>query len=501
MQVINEKPLIFIDNPYVDEISVEYRRVNKLLNDAMKLSHSSFITLQDIIDKDSAITRGVDQPGPDVPEGVPLVQVENMNLDRSINIEALGTTSKEISNRYKRTILKTGDIIVSIRATIGRVVEVPKELEGANITRGSALIRLSDKSMNEFLMLYLESDLGQLQMTLNTRGAAIRSINLSDLREIKIPETDDNTQKTIIKRYIKILSLSEDIISNSKKFMDVRNKVHDKLNKILTNDSDNKKRNNKKSENLWDWGNCLDNNCAISTINEQCAIVRNLNQDRLDSRYSLPQRLRKVVAEKPNEWCCLSDHASVERTTYNSDATLEHIAIDKMPNDPWQQFDVSEGYVGSTILLEKGDIAISRLMPTIMNGKCFMAWKKMTGSAEFIRVRIDKNYQKIIFFWLKSEIVRKFLLANVRGSSASQKRFTEDDLKNLPIPKDIIDYPEEYLSKCEKALSEALDFEKKSHVLKEKSENILRKAKSNIFSLLDDDWFNALVNEAKEVLK
>jgi len=496
MQTISHKPLIFIESQNYDKLTVELRQLNYKLDKYFNQITYDFEPLSSFVDANTPITRGIDNPGEHDPQGIPIIKIENMLENRMIDIESLNRVSPEVSNTCSRSILKSNDIVISIAGTIGRLVKIPVELNGANITRNTALIRLKNLEIIEFIMLYLESELAQLQFALHTRGGAVRVISLESLRKIKIPKVNTNDQKLMVKRHYTILSLSKDIRSYSEKFLNIRKKAPEKLDKILTDDS-----NEKKSQSLWDWEKCLDTNCAISTINEKCAIVRNLNQDRLDPRYSLPQRLRKVVSKKPNEWCSLSDHASVERKTYNSNATLEHIAIDEMPNDPWQQFDISEGYVGSTILLEKGDIAISRLMPTILNGKCFMAWKKMTGSAEFIRVRIEERYQKIILFWLKSAIVREFLLANVRGSSASQKRFTEDDLKNLPIPKDIIDHSKEYLERCEKTLSDALDFEKKSYELKEKSNMIIQKAKSNIFNLLDDSWFNSLLSEAKEVLK
>lgn len=43
--------------------------------------------------------------------------------------------SEETSSRYQRTVLHEGDLVMSVRGTIGKIGIVTRELEGANITR------------------------------------------------------------------------------------------------------------------------------------------------------------------------------------------------------------------------------------------------------------------------------------------------------------------------------------------------------------------------------
>lgn len=185
MLVANKKPLVFLGSASIDEFSVEYRRIHRMLQDALEITHADFTDLQHLIEDSSSITYGIVKTGAPDPEGVPVVKVEDMNGDRTINTNDLSRVAPSTSQQYARTILKAKDILISIKGTIGRIAEVPPELDGGNITRDSALIRLRDKSSNEFMMLYLESELAQLQMTLHSRGAAVKGINLSDLKGSK----------------------------------------------------------------------------------------------------------------------------------------------------------------------------------------------------------------------------------------------------------------------------------------------------------------------------
>ena len=64
------------------------------------------------------------------------------------------------------------------------------------------------------MMLYLESELAQLQMTLHSRGAAVKGINLSDLREVKVPIIGKESQELIVKRYENIAKVANSKIKN-----------------------------------------------------------------------------------------------------------------------------------------------------------------------------------------------------------------------------------------------------------------------------------------------
>ncbi len=91
---------------------------------------------------DSPICYGILMPGNDVLGGVPVIKVKNF-VGGTIKEDELLHTSKEIDTEYQRSRLLPGDILLSIRGSVGEVCIVPNSLAGANITQDTASPEIS----------------------------------------------------------------------------------------------------------------------------------------------------------------------------------------------------------------------------------------------------------------------------------------------------------------------------------------------------------------------
>ncbi len=156
-------------------------------------------TLHEIAADDSPITYGVVQPGPEVEGGVPFIRGGDV-LGGRILVEQLRTISQRISNGYRRTQLRGGELLMSLVGYPGEVGVVPTELAGANIARQAALIRLADPKMVSYVMHYLSSIGGKRQVLGQSLGSAQQVVNLTDLRAVLIPlplldEADEITRR------------------------------------------------------------------------------------------------------------------------------------------------------------------------------------------------------------------------------------------------------------------------------------------------------------------
>lgn len=157
------------------------------------MARKRFVKLGDVVSQGRPICYGILMPGEEVPGGVPVIKVKDFP-DGVIHLDALVHTSKEIDEDYKRSRLLSGDLILSIRGTVGRVAEVPEELNGANITQDTARITVDPKYNAKYIRGVLESAPLQEEMMLNMRGVAIKGINIGFLRELLIPMSDRATQ-------------------------------------------------------------------------------------------------------------------------------------------------------------------------------------------------------------------------------------------------------------------------------------------------------------------
>lgn len=82
---------------------------------------------------------GIVQPGEHIKNGVPVVKVNNL-VSGLRNVSDLATISIDIDNKYNRTRLLGGELIISVVGTIGRTAIVPPNFTGCNLVRAIALI-------------------------------------------------------------------------------------------------------------------------------------------------------------------------------------------------------------------------------------------------------------------------------------------------------------------------------------------------------------------------
>ena len=109
-----------------------------------------FARLIELIDPARPITYGILVPGPDQPKGVKYVRVVDMK-DGGISPVGLRCTTEEISQAYRRSVLQSGDLLMSIRGHVGRLANVQPELAGANITQDTARLAIVGPSPYLFL--------------------------------------------------------------------------------------------------------------------------------------------------------------------------------------------------------------------------------------------------------------------------------------------------------------------------------------------------------------
>jgi type I restriction enzyme S subunit len=140
--------------------------------------------LEDVVSPTRKITYGILKPGPDQSGGIPYVRVVDIK-NSQINVGGLKRTTVAIATEYKRSTLREGDLLISIRGHVGRMAITPLECDGANITQDTARLAITAAN-TEFVKAHLETDPAKHWMTQRTKGAAVKGINLGDLRRFPL---------------------------------------------------------------------------------------------------------------------------------------------------------------------------------------------------------------------------------------------------------------------------------------------------------------------------
>lgn len=145
---------------------------------------------------DQPITYGVVKPGPEDPAGLRFIRGGDIANGR-IAVDSLRTITHEISQQYRRTLLRGGELVISLVGNPGQVAIVPESLCGANIARQVGLVRLSARVDARFVKYALLSPLGQSALGAHSIGSVQQVINLSDLRTVKVPVPPLSEQRAI----------------------------------------------------------------------------------------------------------------------------------------------------------------------------------------------------------------------------------------------------------------------------------------------------------------
>ena len=151
-------------------------------------------SLEQLVDPARPITYGILKPGPDMAGGVPYVRVLDMQ-DGTVNEQQVKRTTRAIADAYKRSVLRTGDVLLSIRGHVGRVAVVPAGLDEGNITQDTARLSLLSTVARDYVVACLSSMPMQAYMLRYVRGVAVSGINLGDVKKLLIPVPPPELQR------------------------------------------------------------------------------------------------------------------------------------------------------------------------------------------------------------------------------------------------------------------------------------------------------------------
>ena len=154
--------------------------------------------LQEIVTDDCTISYGIVQTGNDQEEGVPVFRPVDI-VNRIPKLEELKRTTEEISNKYKRTILKGHEMLITVRANIADTCIVGKEFKGCNVGRGIVPIRTQENIMVlEFLKYLMDSKHLNDDIKSKAKGITLIQLNMKDLREVELIVPPIEQQKAFV---------------------------------------------------------------------------------------------------------------------------------------------------------------------------------------------------------------------------------------------------------------------------------------------------------------
>lgn len=140
------------------------------------------VSLEEITEPSAPIRYGVVQIGPDTPGGVPIVPIKHI---RRIGDVVLHRASPKIEGQYKGSRVQGGDVLLSVKGTIGEVGVVPGSFEG-NIAREIARIRPKPCCDAQFLSLQIQAPQTQRRIDNLVVGSTRLEFSIHAVRDFMV---------------------------------------------------------------------------------------------------------------------------------------------------------------------------------------------------------------------------------------------------------------------------------------------------------------------------
>jgi len=129
-----------------------------------------------------------------------------------IDSQGVKLIAPSLSNEYKRTILRGGEVLVNVRGTLGGVAVVPYAMVGWNVSREVAVVPSNPAKIDpQYLAYWIGGQSSQAWLSRMKTGAAYVGINIEDLRTLPVPLPSLSYQRVLVDRVNHMLSEAEEL--------------------------------------------------------------------------------------------------------------------------------------------------------------------------------------------------------------------------------------------------------------------------------------------------
>lgn len=172
-------------------------------------------TLEELSDPRASIRYGVVQIGGDTQDGIPIVPIKYID---QILRAPLHRSARSIEGKYKNSRVRGGDVLLSVKGTIGRVGIVPDQFEG-NIAREIARIRPNGKVRADYLAHQLKAPHTQRRIRDLTVGTTRLEFSIAAVKRFEIPLPPIEEQERIafvLDTWDRAIEAVQGLIANSR---------------------------------------------------------------------------------------------------------------------------------------------------------------------------------------------------------------------------------------------------------------------------------------------
>ena len=181
------------------------------------------ITLLESLEAGRTVTYGIVQTGDEFENGIPVFRPIDIAGGHIPKREELKKTDPLISARYKRTLLKGNELLITVRGSVGETFQTTDEFKGCNVGRNIVpLVTDSNIVLQRFLQELFAQDAIKNWLKGITKGIALQGLNMGEFKEMPVIAPPITMQRAFV-----VFALQVD------KSKAVVQSILDKLNTLL----------------------------------------------------------------------------------------------------------------------------------------------------------------------------------------------------------------------------------------------------------------------------
>jgi type I restriction enzyme, S subunit len=163
-----------------------------------------------VSDPDRVLTYGVIKLGEEQPGGVPTLRSSDVRW-LEIDESGIKRIAPEVAEQYSRTFLSGGEIVITVRGTLGGVAVVPPHMKGYNVSREVAVIPIV-RELDAAFFAFAIADMRVTEWIAGVlKGEVYTGINIRDLKFLPLPVPPIQEQCEIVRRVEAVFKLADAI--------------------------------------------------------------------------------------------------------------------------------------------------------------------------------------------------------------------------------------------------------------------------------------------------
>ena len=166
-------------------------------------------TAEQLTDENRAITYGVIKLGEQVDDGIPVLRSSDVRPLR-VDLDNVKKIAPEIASNYRRTFLRGGEVVMTVRGTLGGIAVVPPQCSGFNVSREVAMLALVEPAMAHLVAFFIASAPLENWLLSRAKGIAYTGINIETLKALPIPLPPVAEQHRIVAEVDRHLTLANE---------------------------------------------------------------------------------------------------------------------------------------------------------------------------------------------------------------------------------------------------------------------------------------------------